>query len=88
MKTKFERAIDSARRGVVTPMTYDGKRRVDYFEFQLMEHKRILTLMAGGLFQRGVKFTDIRSYYGLKGRSAKDCLPQLEAIHKAYKARK
>ena len=35
---------------------------------------------------RGIKFSDIKRYYGLKGRSAKDCLPQFEKIMADYKA--
>jgi hypothetical protein len=42
--------------------------------------------MASGMTCRGIKFSDIKRYYGLKGRSAKDCLPQFEQILADYKA--
>jgi hypothetical protein len=32
--------------------------------------------MARGMSCRGIKFTDIKRYYGLKGRSAKAALPE------------
>jgi len=42
--------------------------------------------MASGMTCRGVKFSDIKRYYGLKGRSASDCLPQFDKILADYKA--
>jgi hypothetical protein len=42
--------------------------------------------MAKGMTCRGIKFTDIKKYYGLKGRSAKDCLPQFLEIIAKYDA--
>ena len=41
--------------------------------------------MAKGMTFKGIKFTDIKNYYGLTGRSAKDCLPQFEKIMADYK---
>jgi hypothetical protein len=41
--------------------------------------------MASGMKFKGVKFTDLKKYYGLKGRTAKDCLPQYEQIMSEYK---
>jgi hypothetical protein len=39
--------------------------------------------MAKGMTCRGIKFTDIKHYYGLKGRSAKAALPEfLELMEK------
>jgi hypothetical protein len=41
--------------------------------------------MASGMKFKGVKFTDLKKYYGLKGRTAKDCLHQYEQIMNEYK---
>jgi hypothetical protein len=34
---------------------------------------------------RGVKLTDLKKYYGLRGRTAKDVLPQFVIIMNNYK---
>jgi len=44
-----------------------------------------MKLMAKGMKFRGIKFTDIKKYYGLKGKSAKDCLLQFEEVMEKYK---
>jgi hypothetical protein len=36
---------------------------------------------------RGITFTQIKNYYGLKGRSAADCTAQFETILSEYKAK-
>ena len=41
--------------------------------------------MGAGMKFRGITFTQIKKYYGLKGKSAKDCVPQLEQIFTEYK---
>jgi hypothetical protein len=38
-----------------------------------------------GMKMRGVTFTQIKKYYGLTGKSAKDCIPQLQQIQNAYR---
>jgi hypothetical protein len=43
-----------------------------------------MKLMAKGMTFKGIKFSDIKRYYGLKGRSAKDCLPQFEEVMNKY----
>ena len=58
---------------------------MDYFGYQLAVHKYNLGIMAMGMTCRGIKFTDIKKYYGLKGRSAKDCLPQFLEVFESYK---
>jgi hypothetical protein len=42
--------------------------------------------MAAGMLCRGVKLKDLKYYYGLKGKTAKDCLVQFETIINNYKA--
>ena len=41
--------------------------------------------MGLGMKMRGVTFTQIKKFYGLTGKSAKECIPQLEQIQKAYR---
>ena len=82
--TQFEQAVADVKSGKVkTPSVSMGSKAVDYFGYQLATHKFNLSIMASGMTFRGIKFTNIKRYYGLKGRSAKDCLPQfLEIIAK------
>jgi hypothetical protein len=41
--------------------------------------------MALGMKCRGITFTQIKKYYGFKGRTAKDCLQQMEQLLINYK---
>lgn len=84
--TPFEVAQQQVKEGLITPPSVStGTGEVDYFGYQLSCHKFNLRIMASGMSCRGIKFTDIKKYYGLKGRSAKDCLPQFEEIIAKYK---
>ena len=58
--------------------------RIPYFKFQLATHHFNMKLMAKGMTFKAIKFTDIKHYYGLKGRSAKDCLSQFEEVMNKY----
>ena len=82
--TQFEQAQEQVKNGELrTPSVSYGAKPVDYFGYQLSVHKFNLSLMSKGMLCRGITFTQIKKYYGLKGRSAKDCLPQfLEIIEK------
>jgi hypothetical protein len=87
MKTPFEQAVEQARQGQLqTPKVLMGSKNMDYFAYQLAVHKYNLGIMAMGMTCRGIKFTDIKKYYGLKGRSAKDCMPDMVAIIEMYKS--
>lgn len=86
MKTQFEQAVEQARLGnLQTPKVSSANGTIDYFGYQLAVHKFNLGIMSRGMTCRGIKFTDIKRYYGLKGRSAKECLPQFVEIVEAYK---
>lgn len=86
MKTPFEQALEAARAGKLqTPTVSTTKGNIDYFGYQLAVHHFNLKLMAKGLSFRGITFTQLKKYYGLKGRSAKECLPQFEKIYNDYK---
>jgi hypothetical protein len=41
--------------------------------------------MAKGIGSRGIKLKDLKVYYGLKGRTAADCLPQFLMMVEGYK---
>lgn len=82
--TPFEQAIQDVKDGKLTaPNVSVGAKPIDYFKYQLATHKFNLSIMAKGMSFRGIKFTDIKRYYGLKGRSAKAALPEfLELMEK------
>jgi hypothetical protein len=63
-----------------TPTVSMGDKPIGYFGYQLSVHHFNLKLMA-----KGMKFRGIKNYYGLKGRTAADCLPQFEKILADYK---
>jgi len=62
-----------------------GNNAIDYFTYQLSVHHFNLKIMAKGMTFKGITFTQIKKYYGLKGRGAKDCLTQFEQIMNDYK---
>lgn len=85
--TQFEQALAAAKAGQLqTPSVSHGNNEVDYFGYQLSVHKFNLRIMAAGMKVRGLSLKDLKQYYGLKGKTAKDCLPQFEWIFEAYKA--
>ena len=65
-------------------VTWGGKK-VNYFNYQLAVHHFNLKIMSRGMKCRGIKLKDMKAYYGLKGRTAADCLPQFEAVMNAYR---
>lgn len=85
--TPFQEAIQSIEaKKLVMPNVFVGRDTVNYINYQLSTHKFNLSLMAKGMTFRHIKFTDIKKYYGLKGRSAKDCLPEfLELMDNYFK---
>ena len=84
--TQFETAVQQARAGELsTPTVSMSNGNVDYFWYQLSVHHYNLKLMSKGIMSRGVKLKDLKAYYGLKGRSAGDCLSQYEKIIIKYK---
>jgi hypothetical protein len=86
--TKFEMAVNQAEMGKIsTPTVSYGSKQVDYFHYQLSVHHYNLRLMAIGIRFRGIKLAEMKDYYGLKGRSAADVLPQFEKIIETYKSK-
>jgi hypothetical protein len=85
--TQFQEALAAAKAGQLhTPSVSYSNKEVDYFGYQLSVHKFNLRIMAAGMKVRGLNLKTLKQYYGLKGKTAKDCLPQFEAIFTAYKA--
>ena len=86
METQFNIAVQNARAGQLqTPSVHYGGSQIDYFAYQLATHIYALKVLSKGTKMNGVKLKDIKTYYGLKGKSASDCLPQLEIIYQDYK---
>jgi hypothetical protein len=84
--TQFEEAQEQVRQGLLkAPNVSTAEGNIDYFGYQLAVHHFNMKLMAKGMKFRGIKFTDIKKYYGLKGKSAKDCLLQFEEVMEKYK---
>jgi len=87
-QTPFELAQQQVADGTLTPPTISyGSKPIDYFGYQLAVHHHNLKILAFGMTMRGVKLKDLKAYYGLKGKSAKDCLVEFEVINDAYKAK-
>ena len=85
--TKFEQAIQDVKDGkIVPPSVSYGSTPIDYFGYQLAVHKFDLNILAIGMKKKGVKLKDLKDYYGLTGKTAKECVPQLKEIINQYKA--
>lgn len=85
--TNFEKALQQVNEGKLqTPSVSVGDKQIDYFGYQLATHHYNLKLMSKGMQFKGIKLKDLKDYYGLKGRTALDCLPQFEKIMADYKA--
>ena len=84
-KTPFELAVEQVMSGEIQAPRVDANGvRIPYFRYQLSVHHFNLKVMADGMGFKRIKFTDLKRYYGLKGRSAKECLPQFEEIMNNY----
>jgi hypothetical protein len=84
--TPFELTVLRAEAGEIkVPVVFGANNSIlGYFQYQLATHHFNLKLMARGLKFRGIKLKDLKNYYGLKGRSAVDCLKEFEAIKEKF----
>jgi len=84
--TQFQQSMLATEEGQqqVPTVVFEGQT-IPFHGYQLASHIYALKIMAIGMKMRGVTFTQIKKYYGLKGRTAKDCLPQLQAIQEMYR---
>ena len=84
--TQFQQSMLATENGSqqVPTVIYEGKE-IPFAGYQLATHVYALRIMAIGMKMRGITFTQIKKYYGLKGRSAKECLPELQSIQEMYR---
>lgn len=83
--TQFQQALQQVEaKQLQTPTVSTSKGNIDYFGYQLAVHHFNLKIMSKGMQCRGVKLRDLKEYYGLKGRTAADCLPQFEKLIAEY----
>ena len=84
--TPFQQAMKNVIESKqIAPSVFYGNSKIPYFAYQLSVHIFNLKIMASGMKFKGITFTQIKKYYGLKGKSAADCLPQLKEIYEQYK---
>jgi hypothetical protein len=84
--TPFQIALEKAQAGELqTPTVSTSTGNINYFGYQLAVHKYNLSLMSKGIMSRDIKLKDLKWYYGLKGRTAADCLPQFIKLMEDYK---
>ena len=84
--TPFQQAVLQVEGNQLqAPEVHYGGKQIDYFGYQLAVHHFNLKIMSRGMKCRGIKLKDMKQYYGLKGRTAADCLPQFEAVMNAYR---
>jgi hypothetical protein len=84
--TQFQQTMLAAENGTMqVPTVSTSEGSIPFAGYQLAVHVYALKIMALGMKMRGVTFTQIKKYYGLSGKSAKECVPQLEQIQKAYR---
>jgi hypothetical protein len=77
--TPFQKAVLGVPSGTYTPpsVNYEGKN-INYFAYQISVHHYYLKLMAVGIANKQVKLKDLKNYYGIKGKTAKDVLADFE----------
>ena len=84
--TQFQQSMLATEEGQqqVPTVVFEGQT-IPFHGYQLATHIYALKIMALGMKMRGVTFTQIKKYYGLKGRTAKECLPQLQQMQEMYR---
>lgn len=84
--TQFEISMQQAKEGKIKPPVVSASgKTIDYFWYQLQSSLFYLKIFAAGMTTRQITLKDIKWYYGLKSRSAKDCLDELRIIVDNYK---
>ena len=86
--TQFQQSMLATENGTMqVPTVSNENGTIPFAGYQLAVHIYSLKIMALGMKMRGVTFTQIKKYYGLRGKSAKECLPELQKIQKIYSER-
>ena len=84
--TQFQQSMLATENGTMqVPTVSTSTGTIPFAGYQLATHIYSLKIMAAGMKMRGVTFTQIKKYYGLTGKTAKDCIPQLQQIQNAYR---
>jgi hypothetical protein len=77
--TPFQQAVMQVQEGTLkAPSVNYGTKEINYFAYQISVHHYHLKLMAVGIMNKQVKLKDLKNYYGLKGKTAKDVLGDFE----------
>jgi len=86
--TQFQQSMLATENGTqqVPTVVFEGNE-IPFAGYQLAAHVYALKIMGLGMKMRGITFTQIKKYYGLRGKSAKECLPELQKIQKIYSER-
>jgi len=86
--TQFQQTMLAAENGTMqVPTVSTSEGSIPFAGYQLATHVYALKIMSAGMKMRGVTFTQIKKYYGLSGRTAKECVPELQKIQKIYSER-
>ena len=84
--TQFQQTMLATENGTMqVPTVSTSEGTIPFAGYQLATHVYALKIMALGMKMRGVTFTQIKKYYGLIGKSAKECLPQLQQMQEMYR---
>jgi len=84
--TQFQQAQQAAKEGKLqVPTVSTSTGNINYFGYQISVHLYNLRIMSLGMKCRGITFTQIKKYYGLKGKSAKECAVELQALVEDFK---
>ncbi len=71
--TEFQKVLHQIKDGKITPpKVMHGKGEIDYIQFQLINHKFALSILAKGLKMQTIKYAELKAYYGLKSRKVTD----------------
>jgi hypothetical protein len=83
--TPFEQAHQDWMEGKIQlPRVYHGDSELNPFLYQIAVHKYYLKLMSVGIGTKQVKLSDIKKFYGIKGKSAKDVYNSFTELIKSY----
>jgi len=85
-ETPFDNDVISEIKGLQKfPSVTVGDKKIYHWQYNMSVCKFNLGLMAKGMQVRGTKLKDFKAYYGLKGKSAKDCFTELLLLFEYYK---
>ena len=84
--TQFQQTMLATENGTMqVPTVHAEGGTIPFAGYQLAVHVYALKIMALGMKMRGVTFSQIKKFYGLRGRTAKECLPQLQQMQEMYR---